>query len=87
MNRLRRILAPAAVPVLAVLSAFIVGSIFILITDFDNLQRLGTDPIGAIGGAFSTIIEAYKSLILGALGDPAQCGAQRGQQGRVGDAT
>ena len=72
MSRLRRMLAPAVVPTLAVLSAFIVGSIFIIITDFDNLQRLSTDPAGAIGGAFSTIIEAYKSLLLGALGDPAR---------------
>lgn len=72
MSRLRRILAPAVVPTLAVLSAFIVGSIFIIITDFDNLQRLSTDPAGAIGGAISTIIEAYKSLLLGALGDPAR---------------
>ncbi len=75
MSRLRRILAPAVVPILAVLSAFIVGSIFILITDFENLQRLGTDPAGAIGGAISTILEAYKSLILGALGDPARIAA------------
>jgi ABC-type uncharacterized transport system permease subunit len=72
VNRLRRVLGPAVVPILAVVSAFIVGSVFILITDFDNLQRLGTDPVGAIGGAFSTIVEAYKSLILGALGDPAR---------------
>ena len=50
---------PAVVPTLAVVSAFIVGSVFILITDFENLQRLGTDPVGAIGGAFSTIVEAY----------------------------
>ena len=49
VSRLRRILGPALVPALAVLTAFIVGSIFILITDFENLQRLGTDPLGAIG--------------------------------------
>ena len=71
MSRLRRILAPAVVPTLAILTAFIVGSIFILITDFANLQRLGTDPAGAIGGAFSGVIEAYKSLLVGAFGDPS----------------
>jgi len=43
VNRARRILGPAVVPALAIVSAFIVGSIFILITDFTNLQRLGTD--------------------------------------------
>jgi general nucleoside transport system permease protein len=71
LSRLRRILAPAVVPTLAILTAFIVGSFFILITDFANLQRLGTDPAGAIGGAFSGVIEAYKSMLVGAFGDPS----------------
>jgi general nucleoside transport system permease protein len=70
LSRLRRVLAPAVVPTLAILTAFIVGSIFIVITDFANLQRLGTDPVGAIGGAFSGVIAAYKSLVIGAFGDP-----------------
>lgn len=75
MSRLRRILAPAVVPTLAILTAFIVGSIFILITDFANLQRLGTDPAGAIGGAFNGVIEAYKALLVGAFGDPGNIAA------------
>ena len=70
--RLRRVLGSAVVPALAVLTAFIVGSIFILITDFENLSKLGTDPIGAIGGAFGLIIQAYQSMIVGAFGDPAR---------------
>ena len=72
MNRARRILAPAVVPALAIVSAFIVGSIFILITDFQNLQRLGTDPIGAIGSAAGGIIAAYQAMLVGAFGDPAR---------------
>ena len=51
VRRLRRLLGPILVPFLAIVTAFIVGSIFILITDFDNLSKLGTDPVGAIGGA------------------------------------
>ena len=72
MNRARRILGPAVVPALAIVTAFIVGSIFILITDFTNLQRLGTDPIGAIGSAAGGVIAAYQAMILGAFGDPAR---------------
>ena len=49
LRRLGRALRPALVPILAIITAFIVGSIFILITDFDNLSKLGTDPVGAIG--------------------------------------
>ena len=75
MNRARRILAPAVVPALAIVSAFIVGSIFILITDFQNLQRLGTDPIGAIGSAAGGIIAAYQAMLVGAFGDPARIAA------------
>jgi general nucleoside transport system permease protein len=75
VTRLRRILGPAVVPALAVLTAFIVGSVFILITDFDNLQRLGTDPVGAIAGAAGGIIAAYQSLLAGAFGDPAKIAA------------
>jgi general nucleoside transport system permease protein len=85
LTRLRRILGPAVVPILAVLTAFIVGSVFIMITDFDNLRRLGTDPLGAIGGAFGNVIEAYKALIIGAFGDPAQVAAalQTGEPRRI----
>ncbi len=85
MTRLRRILGPAVVPILAVLTAFIVGSVFIMITDFDNLRRLGTDPLGAIGGAFGNVIEAYKALLIGAFGDPAQVAAalQTGEPRRI----
>ncbi|MEJ7747931.1 MAG: ABC transporter permease [Candidatus Limnocylindrales bacterium] len=57
-------------PVLAVLSAFIVGSIFLFVTDFDNLKKLGTDPGGAIGAALGNIGNAYGALIVGAFGDP-----------------
>jgi len=68
---LRRI-KPLLVPILAIVTAFLVGSIFILITDFENLSKLGTDPLGAIGGALGTIANAYTSMVIGALGDPAK---------------
>jgi ABC-type uncharacterized transport system permease subunit len=75
VTRLRRILGPAVIPVLAVLTAFIVGSVFILITDFNNMQRLGTDPVGAIASAAGGIIAAYQSMLAGAFGDPAKIAA------------
>ncbi len=72
MTRLARALRPVFVPALAILTAFIVGSLFILVTDLENMSRIGTDPLGAIGGAVSTILLAYNSLIVGAIGDPAR---------------
>jgi simple sugar transport system permease protein len=85
VSRLRRLLGPALVPALAILTAFIVGSIFILITDFENMQRLGTDPLGAIGAAAGGIIAAYQSMLAGAFGDPARIAAaiQGGQPRQV----
>ena len=72
MRRLGRTLRPALIPMLAVLTAFIVGSFVIIFTDFENLAKLGTDPGGAIGGAIGTIGNAYYAMAIGAFGDPAK---------------
>jgi general nucleoside transport system permease protein len=75
VRRIGRTLEPALIPVLAVVTAFIVGSIVILITDFENLARLGTDPVGGILGALGTIGTAYSAMLVGALGDPGNIAA------------
>jgi ABC-type uncharacterized transport system permease subunit len=75
MRNLRQRLRPLVVPFLAIVTAFIIGSLFIFITDFDNLQKLGTDPAGAIGGALVNILDAYAAMLTGALGDPARIAA------------
>jgi simple sugar transport system permease protein len=75
LRSLGRRLKPLGLPVLAILTAFLVGSIFILITDFENLGKLTTDPIGAFAGAIGNIANAYYSMLIGALGDPAKIGA------------
>jgi ABC-type uncharacterized transport system permease subunit len=75
MTRIGSTLKPALIPILAVITAFIVGSIFILITDFENLARLGSDPAGAVTGALGTIGNAYYAMLVGALGDPARIAA------------
>ena len=72
MSGLRRRLRPLFIPVLAVLSAFIVGSLFLMVTDLKHVALIPTDPIGAFTGAAGDVIEAYKSLLLGAFGDPAR---------------
>jgi simple sugar transport system permease protein len=75
MTRIGSTLKPALIPILAVITAFIVGSIFILITDFENLARLGSDPAGAVTGALGTIGSAYYAMLVGAFGDPARIAA------------
>ena len=75
MRRIGRAFRPAVIPILAVVTAFIVGSIVILVTDFENLAKLGTDPVGAVTGALGTVGNAYYSMLVGAIGDPARIGA------------
>jgi ABC-type uncharacterized transport system permease subunit len=75
MSGLRHRLAPLAIPVLAVLSAFIVGSIFLMVTDLEAMARLGSDPLGAFGDAAGSVVAAYQALLMGAFGDPAKVSA------------
>ena len=72
MRGLRRRLRPLFIPALAVLSAFIVGSLFLLVTDLKHIGLLATDPVGAVTGAVGNILDAYGALIVGAFGDPAR---------------
>ena len=44
MSGLRRRLQPLLIPVLAVLAAFIVGSLFLLVTDLRHMAMIPTDP-------------------------------------------
>ena len=62
----------AAVPALALVTAFLLGAVLIVPTDFEHLQLLGSDPGAALGGAFGTVIEGYGAILTGALGDPGR---------------
>ncbi|HEV8696922.1 MAG TPA: ABC transporter permease [Candidatus Limnocylindrales bacterium] len=72
MTRLRVLLGKALVPVLSVVTALIFGAIVIVLTDLENLSRLGTDPIGAIGGAVGGVFRGYGAMLSGAFGDPGR---------------
>jgi general nucleoside transport system permease protein len=70
--------------VLALLTAFGVGAIVIALTDFDHLSRIGTDPGGAIVGAFGGVVDAYRAMLAGAIGDPGRV-IQAIQSGQAAD--
>jgi simple sugar transport system permease protein len=72
VSGLRRRLRPLFIPALAVLSAFIVGSLFLIVTDLSHIALIPTDPVGALTGAIGDVLNAYRALILGAFGDPAR---------------
>ncbi len=56
------------VPLLAVLSALIVGALIIALSDIDTLRLWASDPGDAFGATFTTIGEAYGGLLEGSLG-------------------
>ena len=72
MKRVTGFARRLAVPTLSVITAFIVGAIVIVLTDFDAYSKLGTDPLGAIGGAIGGVGRAYGSMLAGAFGDPGR---------------
>ena len=72
MKRLRNLGRRMAVPVLSVITALIVGGVVIVLTDFEAYSKLGTDPLGAIGGAVGGVGKAYGSMLAGAFGDPGR---------------
>jgi simple sugar transport system permease protein len=72
MSRLRDIGRRALVPALSVITAFIFGALVIVLTDLENLSRLGTDPVGAIVGAIGGVGRGYGAMLAGAFGDPAR---------------
>jgi ABC-type uncharacterized transport system permease subunit len=64
---LRRLLVPG----LAVVTALLFGAVVIVLTDFENLSRIGSDPAGALKGALGGVVRGYGAMLAGAFGDPA----------------
>jgi simple sugar transport system permease protein len=68
---LRRALLPA----LALVTAFLLGAVIIVLTDFEHLRELPTDPLAAIGGAIGNMLRGYAAMFSGAIGDPGRLAA------------
>lgn len=72
MKALKSLVRRALVPTLAVITALLFGGIVIILTDFEHLSQIGTDPLAAIGGAVGGVINGYGAMLAGALGDPTR---------------
>jgi general nucleoside transport system permease protein len=72
MQRIRGVVRRVRLPALAVFTAFLMGAILIVLTDFEHLQQIGTDPIAALGGALAGVLDGYPALLAGAIGDPGR---------------
>ena len=84
MRRVRSLLRRAVVPGLAIVTALLVGAIVIVLTDFEALAKIGSDPARAlfwvetvngktvISGAIGGVVNAYGAMLQGAFGDPGR---------------
>ncbi len=72
MQRIRAELRRAGHPALALLTAFLVGAVLIVLTDFEHLRQIGADPLAAIGGALADLFDGYRAMFSGAIGDPGR---------------
>ena len=64
MHQIGDALRRAVVPALAVFTAFLLGAVVIVLTDFEHLQQIGSDPLAAIGGALAGVIDGYPAIVL-----------------------
>jgi simple sugar transport system permease protein len=72
VTRLGAILRGALVPGLAIITAFLLGAVVVVLTDFEHLREIGTDPVAAIGGAIGATLRGYGAMLSGAIGDPGR---------------
>jgi len=59
-------------PLLAILSAFIVGGVVLVLSDLEFYNKLGADPVGTLRESIQRVGEAYFALMKGAFGDPGK---------------
>ena len=72
MKRGGGLLRRAFVPVLALVSAFVLGAVLIVLTDLEHLRTLGSDPVAALAGAIGVVFKGYGAMLSGAIGDPGR---------------
>lgn len=75
MNRPREAFGRVLIPVLALVTAFVIGAFLLVLTDVEHLQQLGSNPLGALGGAIDVVIRGYAAMFTGSIGDPARIAA------------
>jgi len=73
-SRVGHLLASAGrqlvLPLLAMVTALIIGAFVIIFSDPDFISRVGSDPGAAIGAGLDSVRAAYTGLLVGSLGSP-----------------
>jgi len=71
-NPVLALLRGILLPLLALLTAFVVGAVVIVVTDFELLGLWASDPAAAVGASWSAVAATYGALIRGSIGNPAE---------------
>ncbi len=71
MSTMRKIGRELKLPALSMFVAFLVGGVFIFLTDVEMLRQVTSNPLGAVGAGLGRVGAAYGALLRGAFGDPA----------------
>lgn len=71
----RQFLGRLKLPVLAILSAFIVGGIVLIFSDLEFYTKFPGDPLGTMLASLGRVGSAYGALVVGAFGDPGKIAA------------
>ncbi|MBI2762248.1 MAG: ABC transporter permease [Chloroflexi bacterium] len=74
----RTFLGRLKLPVLAIISAFIVGGVVLIFSDLEFYAAFPGDPLGTLAASLGRVGSAYGALIVGALGDPGKIVAALG---------
>lgn len=72
VSRTRRILRVLAIPVLAMVTALIIGGLFIVFTTPQFYAAWGVSPLQGLKEGWNILVTAYSALFTGAIGDPAR---------------
>jgi simple sugar transport system permease protein len=59
------------VPVLSVVTAFVLGAVVIIVSDRQFVGQLTSDPLAAFRAGLDSVVRAYSALFTGALGSPS----------------
>lgn len=68
----QRLLRGLAIPVLAMLTALIIGGLFIVFTTPEFYTAWGESPLQGLRSGWTILVTAYSALFTGAIGDPAR---------------
>ena len=71
-QRAGRLLRSLLLPALSIFTALVIGGLIIVLTDGELMAMWTSDPIGALGASWGSVMDSYGALFRGSIGDPGR---------------